>query len=101
MTRLAMARTTTLGETTIPPCRRISPGDWDPSAGRCCRCVTRDARGDGGRTMSETIRTECPYCHHRGTLSREVERGREIRCVSCRQVFEYQPSPRPPRAELR
>ncbi len=50
--------------------------------------------------MSATIRTECPFCHHHGTLSHEVEPGRKIRCASCRQTFVYEPQPGPKGAEF-
>jgi len=50
--------------------------------------------------MSARINAECPYCHHHGTLSQEVERGRKIRCTSCRQVFAYESQPGPGGTDL-
>ena len=41
--------------------------------------------------MSARIYTECPHCHHRGTISYEVEPGRKIRCASCRKPFTFGP----------
>jgi hypothetical protein len=44
-------------------------------------------------TMSATTRTECPYCHHQGSIAQKLQPGTKIRCASCRKTFTYEPHP--------